>query len=179
MRPLTIIVAMTPSGIIGKQGRIPWHYPEDLKRFKALTTGHAIVMGRKTFESIGKPLPNRHNIVITRDVNKEDVDKDGKHLLTWAHSLEDALGIAYEEDDSPFVIGGAEIYKLALPLATRAEMTLVHGQEIEGDAFFPETDHEGSPLSRSTWGPWRIEKAQAGEAWEIEYLTFERRPRTA
>jgi len=184
-RQLTIIVAMTPGGIIGKQGKIPWHYPEDLKRFKALTTGHAIIMGRKTFESIGRPLPNRRNIVLSRKSHVASLQwliepkvpcEPG--AAEWWATFDRALEAAYATDDSPFVIGGAEVYEHALPLATRAEVTLVHEQKIEGaDAFFPQSDHEGSPLSPKSWGPWRVEKAENGEAWEIEYLTFTRRPR--
>jgi dihydrofolate reductase len=185
MRPLTIIVAMTPKGVIGKGGKIPWHYSEDLKRFKALTTGHAIIMGRRTFESIGKPLPNRQNIVVSRQASgslelpQSVITGTG---FAVKNTFEAALATAYDNDASPFVIGGAEIYKLALPLATRAEVTLIHEQDVSGDdvVYFPEGDAvspEGAPLSPRTWGQWRLAKCQAGEAWEVEYLTFERRER--
>jgi dihydrofolate reductase len=182
VKQLTIIVAMTPGRVIGKQGKIPWHFPEDLKRFKALTTGHAIIMGRKTFESIGKPLPNRKNIVLSRQASGSLVLPQSPVTGTSfsvVNEFDAALAAAYETDDSPFVIGGSEIYRLALPHATRAEVTLVHGQveSVDGsDAFFPDNPF-GSPLS-GTWGSWRMEKSEAGTAWEIEYLTFTRREKS-
>lgn len=190
MKPLALIVAMTPDGIIGKDGKIPWHYPEDLKRFKALTTNHAIVMGRKTFESIGRPLPNRTNIVLSRSSTLDSLGlagghgPDNRHCNAVAKDLQTALELAWHYDEAangsgscPYVIGGAEIYRLALSLATRAEVTLVHEQKISGDGIvrFP-ADIE-APLSTRSWGPWRTSKVQNGEAWEIEYLTFERRQR--
>ena len=128
---ISLIAAMARNRVIGKDGKLPWRIPEDLKRFKKLTTGHCVVMGRKTFDSIGKPLPNRTNIVITRDKSWR---ADG---VVVAHSLDEALGLA--SGDEVFVIGGGEIYAAALPKASKLYLTLVEGQ-WEGDAFFPEYD---------------------------------------
>ncbi len=131
--PLTIIVAMSENRVIGRNGDLPWRLPEDLKRFKRLTTGHHVIMGRKTFETLGRPLPDRTNIVITR---QQDFATAGD--IRIAHSLEEAMGIA-ESDVEPFVLGGGEIYALALPLADRLEITIVHAT-IPGDTYFPEYD---------------------------------------
>jgi len=132
---ITIIAAMAQNNCIGKNGALPWRIPEDLKRFKELTSGHPIIMGRKTWESIPekfRPLPLRKNIVITRTENyalPEGVER--------ASSLEDA--ISQHETQNPFIIGGAEIYALAMPHATHLEITHVD-QVVEGDAFFPPID---------------------------------------
>lgn len=131
--PLTIIVAMSENRVIGRDGDLPWRLPEDLKRFKRLTTGHHVIMGRKTFETLGRPLPNRTNIVITR---RHDFPAPGD--IRIAHSLEEALGLA-ESDVEPFVLGGGEIYALALPRADRLELTVVHAT-IPGDTYFPDYD---------------------------------------
>jgi dihydrofolate reductase len=133
---VSMIAAMASSNrAIGVENRLPWNIPEDLKRFRAITTGHPVVMGRKTYESIGRLLPKRPNIIITR---QKDFMVEGAII---AHSLGEALEIAAKSETSPspeiFVIGGAEIYKLALPQADRLYMTFVD-QRIEGDAFFPE-----------------------------------------
>ncbi|MEK7607061.1 MAG: dihydrofolate reductase [Patescibacteria group bacterium] len=129
--PLSIIAAIGPNNVIGKKGVLPWHLPEDIKRFKQLTMGHPIIMGRKTYESIGKPLPGRVNIVITR---QENFAAPGCAVF---QSLKEA--IAKFKDQDPFVIGGAEIYRLALPLADRLYITEVR-IPTEGDVFFPEFD---------------------------------------
>lgn len=125
---LTLIVAMTPSGIIAIDGKMPWKVPEDLKRFKALTTGHAIIMGRKTYDSIGKPLPNRTNIVVTRerftDLGLSVKTEPGTSFVV-ASTIEGALRSAYDHDDTPFVIGGAEIYAQTLAKATHLEVTYI------------------------------------------------------
>jgi dihydrofolate reductase len=133
MKDLTLIVAMTPSGLIGLDGKIPWQIPEDLKRFKQLTTGHAIIMGRKTFESIGRPLPNRTNIVVTRKGVKVPGDMKPGTGFVVCTSIHDALTTAYERvgDASPFVIGGGEIYDATIGFATRLEVTFVVRREIE------------------------------------------------
>lgn len=115
---------------IGKGGGIPWHLPADFKRFKELTLGHPVVMGRKTFESIGKPLPGRTNIIITSDA---DYRAEGGLVV---HSFDEALDAAKGADEV-FVIGGEQVYRLALPRAQRIYLTKVHGT-FEGDAFFPE-----------------------------------------
>ncbi len=177
MKSLTLIVAMTPAGVIGKDGKIPWHVSEDMKRFKRLTTGHAIIMGRKTYDSIGKPLPNRTNIVVTRGdpiVVLADVTVNSPPLVVRS-SMEDALDTAYKVDPEPFVIGGAEIYALALPLATKLEVTYVVNDSEkalafggEGFVFFP-------GLYPNPWH-WRCVHAEpAAESPNVEFMTFERR----
>ncbi len=140
--PLLVIVAAM-SKIdrgIGKDNRLLWHIPEDLKRFKTLTYGHPIIMGRKTFESIvailGKPLPGRTNIVITRDTT---YSPSGAHV---AHSLEDAIIRAKKERPKEIHIGGgAEIYRLTLPLVTKLHITWIHDKP-EADTFFPPFEDE-------------------------------------
>ena len=133
MKKLALIAAVSTNGVIGKDGGLPWHIPEDLKYFKANTTGHAIIMGRKTYDSIGRPLPKRRNIVITRN---SELKIDGVEVVT---SLEQAIELARSEDDEPRIIGGASIYEAALPMATRLFLTQVN-QDIDGDTFFPKYD---------------------------------------
>ncbi|UCD76754.1 MAG: dihydrofolate reductase [Phycisphaerales bacterium] len=130
--PLSIIVAMSENHVIGLHGDMPWRLPDDLKRFKALTTGHAVIMGRKTFDSIGRPLPNRTNIVITRDTRR------AIEGVTVVHSLDEALRYAVGNEEI-FIIGGGEIYRQALALADRIYVTLVHAA-VDGDTFFPAFD---------------------------------------
>jgi dihydrofolate reductase len=130
---VTIIAAMSENRIIGRAGSLPWHLPADLRRFKSLTTGHTVIMGRKTFESIGcRPLPDRRCIVITRNA---DYRAEGVVVVL---SLEDALQ-QVADDEEVFIIGGGEIYRHALPVADRLELTIVH-TVIEGDTSFPELD---------------------------------------
>lgn len=129
---LSLIVAFAKNQVIGINNTLPWHLPEDLKRFKALTMGHHIIMGRKTYESLGRLLPGRTTIIVTR--NKE-FKVEGALI---AHSLQAALVLA-AGDAEPFVIGGAELYKDGLKLATKLYITEVHA-EFAGDAFFPEID---------------------------------------
>lgn len=131
---LSIIVAMTKDGIIGLYNQLPWHLAEDLKRFKQITMGHPLIMGRKTHESIGRPLVGRTNIVLTRDPNYK------ANGVIVARNLEDALRYA-STDTEAFVIGGAEIYKQAYPLAHTLYVTLILDR-FEGDVFFPEVDFE-------------------------------------
>lgn len=128
---ISLVVAVAANSVIGKNNQLPWHLPADLKHFKQLTTGHAVFMGRKTYDSIGKPLPNRRNIVISRSI---------KTLAGCevAASLEAALQLCSNENEV-FVIGGAEIFREALSMATRIELTRIH-QEIDGDTFFTEPD---------------------------------------
>ncbi len=130
---LTAIAAVAQNGIIGKDNDLIWHLPDDLKHFKTLTKGHTIIMGRKTWESIGaKPLPKRRHIVITRNA---DYIANGAEVVT---SVEAAIALI-KNDDQPFIVGGAEIYKLAMPFVKRLELTYVH-HDFEGDTFFPEFD---------------------------------------
>src|SRR5690554_1451546 len=132
MSTLTLIAAAGENNALGKDNGLVWHLPDDFKRFKNLTTGHHIIMGRKTFESFPKPLPNRVHIVITR---QEGYSPEGAIVV---HSLDEALA-KVKDDSQPFVIGGGEIYKLALEKAEKIELTRVH-ESFEADAFFPELD---------------------------------------
>ena len=133
---VSIIAATSTNRVIGLSNAIPWRLPADLKRFKTLTMGHHLLMGRKTFESIGRPLPGRTTVVMTR---RRDYSAPG---ILVAHSLDEALELA-RGDDEIFVAGGADIYRLALPSAQRLYQTLIH-EEFPGDTFFPEFDE-------STW----------------------------
>lgn len=132
---LTIIVAASENNIIGKDNDLLWHLPVDFKRFKQLTTGHPIIMGRKTFDSLPGILPKRPHIIISRK-NDLFIEK-----CTVVSSLENAVAVAYKNDTQPFIIGGGEIYKEALKIADKIEITRVH-TTIEGDTFFPEIDPE-------------------------------------
>ena len=127
---LTIIAAVAKNNALGKDNDLIWHLPADLKRFKKVTLGHHIIMGRKTFESLGKPLPNRTTIIITRNKNYL-VDN-----CIVVNSLTDAL-MAAKNDENPYILGGAEIYKQAIKIADVLDLTIVH-QEFEADVFFPE-----------------------------------------
>ncbi len=127
---ISIIVATSKNGVIGDSNKLIWHLPEDLKRFKSLTTGHPIIMGRKTYESIGRPLPNRRNIVITRN---SDWSVDGCEIV---NSLEEAILIT---GGDCFIIGGGEIYKKSIDIADRIYLTLID-KEFEGDTTFPKID---------------------------------------
>lgn len=124
---------MTKNRVIGQNNHLPWHLPKDLQRFKALTTGHPIIMGRKTYESIGKPLPNRTNIILTRD---QDFTASGCLI---ANSIKQAMHYAGEVDSEVFIIGGADIYQQFLPQITRLYLTIVE-TELTGDAYFPVFD---------------------------------------
>lgn len=131
---IVIIVAMTRDRIIGKNGRLPWHLPEDLKFFKRTTTGHAVIMGRKTFDSIGRPLPNRRNLVVTHN---RGIDRTPS--LDVAYSLQEAFEVCRARGESKaFVIGGAQIYAQALPHAHEMMITFVEKKNITGDTYFPE-----------------------------------------
>jgi dihydrofolate reductase len=131
---LSLIVALARNGVIGKDNRLPWHIPEDLKRFRALTMGHHIIMGRRTWESIGRPLPGRTSVVVSR---RPDYSAPGALVV---HSLAEALA-ACAGDDEAFVIGGAQIYREALPLAERIYLTRIDA-DYAGDAFFPSISQE-------------------------------------
>jgi len=129
---VTLIVAVADNGVIGRGNALPWHLPEDLKRFKRITMGKPIVMGRKTFESIGKPLPGRMNIVMTRG---SDYRREG---VTVVHDVEGALAAAGMAEEI-MIIGGADLFRLFLPAATRAHVTRVHG-DVTGDVYWSELD---------------------------------------
>ena len=132
--PVSIVVAVADNGVIGRGNALPWDLPDDLQHFKRTTMGRPIVMGRKTFESIGRPLPGRLNIILTRDPSWTASG------VSVASSIEQAIDLAegqafIDGADSVMVIGGAEVYRQALPFASRAFVTRVHGH-IDGDAFF-------------------------------------------
>lgn len=129
---ISLIVAVSDNGVIGRDGDLPWRQPDDLRRFKAVTMGKPIVMGRKTWESIGRPLPGRQNIVVTRQTG---LTLEGADVVASA----DAAVAAAAGADEVMIIGGSEIYALFLPLADRVYLTRVHA-EVEGDAYFPDLD---------------------------------------
>lgn len=130
MNNLSIIVAVSENNAIGKNNQLLWHLPADLRHFKELTTGHTIIMGRKTYDSIGKPLPNRKSIVITRS---SDLVIEGVDVV---NSLQEAIN-SCGANENAFIIGGAEIYNQAMPYASTIHLTKVH-KEYEADTFFPE-----------------------------------------
>ena len=134
---VTLIVAMTPERVIGRDGDLPWHLPADLKHFKAVTMGKPIVMGRKTYESIGKPLPGRHNVVVTRNTQWR---AEGVTAVT---SVDAALAVCAGADEV-MIVGGAQIYAAALPRVTRMHITVVD-EPVAGDTVFPEI----------VWRDWR------------------------
>ena len=128
---VNIVVAIAANNAIGKNNKLLWHLPKDLKHFKNLTTGHTVIMGRKTFDSVGKPLPNRRNIVVTR----QSIQIEGCEVV---NSLKAALELAKGELEVD-IVGGAEIYKQAMPLTDIIYLTIVH-QDFDADTFFPEID---------------------------------------
>ena len=133
---VALVAAIAEGGVIGRDGALPWHISEDLQHFKKVTMGKPVVMGRKTYESIGKPLPGRSNIVVTRNLGLE---LDG---VTVVHSLDEALRMAERfRPTETFLIGGAELYQLALPKVDRMYLTRVH-KKFDGDTFFPEFDRD-------------------------------------
>lgn len=160
---LAFVVAAAENGVIGRDNQLIWHLPADLKHFKQLTQGHPVVMGRRTYESIGRPLPNRTNIVVTRQA---DWQADG---CETAQSVPAALELASQLDEQVFVIGGAEIYRQALPAADTIYMTEVH-HNFEGDVTFPELDH-------AVWREEARERHEADDkhAYPFTFVTLRRR----
>jgi dihydrofolate reductase len=154
---VSLIVAAADNGVIGRDNALPWHLPEDLKRFKRLTLGKPIVMGRKTFESIGKPLPGRQNIVVTRDANYR---RDG---VTVVHSADAALAAAGAAPEI-MVIGGADLFRMFLPRAQRVHLTRVHG-DVAGDIHW-------APLDAARWQRTAAEEHPADER-HSHAMTFE------
>lgn len=133
---ISLIVAIGKNNELGKENKLLWSLPADMKHFKETTSGHTVIMGRKTFESIGKALPNRKNIVITRDTNFQS---EGIEI---AHSLEEALELFKNTDEEVFVIGGGEIYKQAIEKADKLYITHVEAEDKDADSFFPIIDKE-------------------------------------
>lgn len=158
---ISLIAAVAENGVIGRAGALPWRLPADLKRFRALTLGHPVVMGRRTHKSLGRPLPGRTNIVVTRAV---EYDAPGCRV---AHSIEDALAIA-GDDPEIFIIGGADLYAQTLTRVQRMHLTRVHAT-VSGDTRFPEFD-------TSAWREIARERheADALHAHAFSFITLER-----
>ena len=159
---ITMIAAAAENNALGKDNELVWHLPDDFKRFKRLTSGHHIIMGRKTFESFPKLLPDRTHVIITR---KNDYNPEGAIVV---NSLEEALRVS-KLDEQPFIIGGGEIYKMGMDTAERIELTRVHG-EFDADTYFPEIDED----------KWVVVKEQFHEKddkhdYPFTYLTYERK----
>ena len=159
---ITLVAALSRNGVIGRDGALPWHLPDDLQRFKSLTMGHPILMGRRTFDSIGRALPGRRNLVLTH--RPADLP-DGVEAVD---SLEAAISACAGESEL-CVIGGAGLFRLAMPLATRLELTLVHAV-VEGDVLFPDYDARlWREIARSE------HPADERHRWPMCFLTLERR----
>jgi len=161
---VTLIVAVADSGVIGRDNALPWRLPEDLKRFKRLTLGKPVVMGRKTFESIGKPLPGRRNIVVTRDPNYR---REGIEVVNGIDAALRATGGALEI----MVIGGAELFRELLPRAGRVHLTRVHG-DVAGDVVWPALDdREWRVVEREEYA------ADERHAFAMTFEVWEKRPK--
>jgi len=160
---LTIIVAAAENDAIGKGNKLIWHLSDDLKRFKSLTSGHHIIMGRKTFESFPKPLPNRTHVVITRQM-----DYKAPQGVILVNSLEDAID-ATKNNSQAFIIGGGQIYKQALSFADKIELTRVH-HNFEADTYFPEIDETVWKETSNIF-----HKKDEGHDYEFSFLTYERK----
>ena len=159
---ISLIVAVGRNGVIGREGTLPWRLPEDLKRFKALTMGHVMIMGRKTYESIGRLLPGRRSVIVSRQAGYAVPG------ATVAASLEDAIAAAGDVPEV-FVIGGGEIYKVALPLAHRLLVTEVDASPA-GDAYFPAVDAAiWRETARETHAP-----AEGSDAPQFAFVDYER-----
>jgi dihydrofolate reductase len=159
---ITLIAAIAHNNAIGKDNDLIWHLPADLKRFKSTTSGHHIIMGRNTYESIGKPLPNRTSVIITRN---SDYTAEGCIVV---NSLEEAIKVA-KDDVSPFIIGGAQIYNQAIEIADKLDITEVHHQ-FDADVFFPEIDLK-------VWQEMSREKFSSDEKNQYDYsfITYQKR----
>ncbi len=157
---LSLIVAVASNNVIGINNSLPWHLPEDLKRFRALTTGHHIIMGRKTYESLGRLLPGRTTVIVTRN---KDYSLEGALV---AQSLEAAIALC-QNDEEPFVIGGAELYQDGLKLANKLYMTEVD-LDVVGDAFFPTVD-------LNHWHETSREAHTSAQGLPFNYITYSRK----
>ena len=143
---LTLIAALDLDNGIGKENQLLWHLPDDFQHFKRLTMGHCVIMGRKTLESLPKLLPKRTHIILSRD------KKYQREHCIMVSSIQEAIAVAHEQDEHPFVIGGGEVYKLALPYATTLELTRVQ-VHFQADTFFPEIDLQVWQLVRQDFHP--------------------------
>ena len=157
----SIIVAIAKNRAIGKDNKLLWYLPNDLKHFKDITSGHTVIMGRKTFDSVGKPLPRRRNIVVTR----QDISIEGCEVVK---SIDAALTLCAHEDEV-FIVGGAEIYRQAIPLTNRIYLTIID-QEFDGDTFFPE-------LEAGDWQETQRENFEPDDKnkYSYSFITLERR----
>ncbi len=170
---ISIIAAVATNGVIGRGGKLPWHLSTDLKRFKRLTMGHTIIMGRKTWESIGRPLPGRTTVVVTHQSEYRVADEN----VRIAANLDEALQIAETaEDDEAFIVGGAEIDRQALPRADRLYFTEV-AADVDGDAYFPLN------FDSFDWDEWVHVETEAHEAdaendYAFVFVTLERRAKS-
>lgn len=165
MNQITLIAAAAENNALGKDNDLLWHLPDDFKRFKSLTTGHKIIMGRKTYESFPKPLPNRTHIVITRDRNYK-IDFESCKVV---HSLEAALELV-KNDRLSFIIGGGEIYAQGEPFANKIELTRVHATFEDADTFFPEIDPTIWKLETEEHHP-----ADERHSYAFTYMTYARK----
>lgn len=161
---LSIIVAIAENNVIGKDNKLIWHLPEDLKRFKRLTTGKNIIMGRKTFESLGRVLPNRKHIILCND-KQMDIDNENIEIIDDIAKLDSYI----KSEEENFVIGGATIYRLLMPYANKMYITHIH-QEFEGDVYFPE-------IKQTEWSILQKEKGIQNEKnpYEYEYIDYVRK----
>ena len=159
MACLSLIVAIAKHRVIGVNNTLPWHLPEDLKRFRALTSGHHIIMGRKTYDSLGRLLPGRTTVIVTRN---PDYKVEGAVVV---HSLEEAIA-ACGDDNEVFLIGGAELYKDGLKLANKLYITEIDAAYV-GDAFFPEFDE-------AEWKEGGRENHQSQNGLGFSYITYQR-----
>ncbi len=160
---LSLIVAKAKNNIIGRNNSLIWHLPDDLKRFKALTTGHTIIMGRRTFESLGRVLPNRHHVILCNDMEM-NVDNENVEILKDISELKDYI----ENNEENFIIGGATIYKLLMPYCSKMYITEID-KEFEGDVSFPKID-------KSIWKETSREQGPAdGENdFKYDYVIYEK-----
>jgi dihydrofolate reductase len=159
---ISLVAALSRNQVIGRDNALPWHLPADLKRFKAITLGKPIIMGRKTYDSIGRPLPGRQNIVISRN---PDFKADG---VTVVESLDAAVEAAADAPEV-MVIGGANVYYQFLPRADRLYLTVVHTQINDGDAFFPAYNRREWRLTREETHP-----ADASNPYPYSFMTWQR-----
>ena len=161
---LSIIVAVAKNNVIGKDNKLIWHLPEDLKRFKQITTGKNIIMGRKTFESLGRVLPNRKHIILCNDMEM-DIDNENVEILDDISKLDKYIN----SDEENFVIGGATIYKLLMPYVNKLYITKIN-KDFEGDVYFPE-------IKEAEWKEISKEKGLKNDEnpYDYEYITYVRK----
>ncbi|SIS49591.1 dihydrofolate reductase [Thalassolituus maritimus] len=166
---LSMIVAVAENGVIGRNNSLPWYLPNDLKYFKQTTMGKPVIMGRKTYESIGKPLPGRTNIVITRQADYQPEGVKVVNSVEAARELAESVCLIDGQDEA-MIMGGAEIYALALPHTDRLYLTEVHA-DVEGDAFFPEYD-------KSRWQEVAREDfaAEGPNPYNYSFVVYEAKP---